>query len=59
MIEPVVHEKSRKARKKTALMWSWRFGPICSAHGAVAPQKPGNSDGPAWPCAGPPGSKQP
>ena len=27
MIEPVVQEKSRNARKKTPLMWSPRFGP--------------------------------
>ena len=43
MIEPVVHEKSRKARKKTRLMWSWRFGPIPELHGAVSPQKPDGS----------------
>jgi hypothetical protein len=60
MIDPVVHEKRRKARKKTALMWSCRFGPMASAQGAVAPQKPGNSgSGPAWPWAGPPCWKQP
>ena len=40
MIEPVVQEKSRKARKKTRLMLSPRFGPSWSAHGDVAPQKP-------------------
>ena len=35
MIEPVVHEKRRKARKKTPFRWFCRFGPISSAHGAV------------------------
>ena len=33
MIEAVVHEKSRKARKKTRLMLFVRFGPKVSDHG--------------------------
>ena len=59
MIEPVVQEKSRNARKKTALTWSWRFGPIASLHGAVAPQKPGRASGLLCPSFGQPSSKQP
>jgi hypothetical protein len=63
MIEPVVQEKSKKARKKTRLRWpvrsDARFGPMPSLHGAVRPQKPGNSEGPACPSAGPPCWKQP
>ncbi len=45
MIEPVVQEKRRNARKKTPLMWSVRFGPLAVLHGAVRPQKPGNASG--------------
>ena len=59
MIEPVVHEKRRKARKKTPLMWSCRFGPLAALHGAVSPQKPGNASGLAWPLFGQPSSMQP
>jgi hypothetical protein len=33
MIEAVVHEKSRKARKKIRLMLLARFGPKASDHG--------------------------
>ena len=47
MIDAVVHEKRRNARKKTAFRCCWRFGPISSAQGAVWPQNPGNSAGPA------------
>jgi hypothetical protein len=59
MIEPVVHEKRRNARKKTRLMWSWRFGPIPELHGAVSPQKPGRASGLSWPLFGQPSWKQP
>jgi hypothetical protein len=33
MIDAVVHENSRKARKKTRLMLLVRFGPNASDHG--------------------------
>ncbi len=45
MIDAVVQEKRRNARKKTALTWSWRLGPIAADHGAVASQKPGSTSG--------------
>ena len=45
MIDAVVQEKRRKARKKTPLTWSWRFGPIAADQGAVAPQNPSNASG--------------
>ena len=49
MIEAVVQEKRRKARKKTRLRWpvrlDSRFPPMPALHGAVRPQKPGNSAG--------------
>ena len=38
MIEAVVHENSRKARKKTRLMLFVRFGPKASDHGMPPPQ---------------------
>ena len=64
MIDAVVHEKRRKARKKTALTWSCRFGPIWAAQGAVFWQKPARTSSPSTvglPCPsfGQPSSKQP
>ena len=59
MIEAVVQEKRRKARKKTRLTWSWRFGPMPSLQGAVRPQKPGKASGESWPFFGHPSSMQP
>jgi hypothetical protein len=59
MIDAVVQENSRKARKKTRLTWSWRFGPMPSLQGAVRPQKPGNASGELWPSLGHPSSMQP
>ncbi len=59
MIDAVVHEKRRKARKKTALTWSPRFGPIWAAHGAVIRQKPTKASGLSCPAFGQPSWKQP
>ena len=59
MIDAVVQEKRRNARKNTMLTWSWRFGPMPELHGAVSPQKPSNTSGLAWPLFGQPSSKQP
>ena len=63
MIDAVVQEKRRNARKKTRLRWPVRllsmFGPIPELQGAVSPQKPGTASGLAWPLFGQPSSKQP
>ena len=64
MIDAVVHEKRRNARKNTPLMWSLRFGPIWAAHGAVFWQNPRRTSSPSTvglscPSFGQPSSKQP
>jgi hypothetical protein len=63
MMDAVVQEKRRNARKKTRLRCPVRllsmFGPSPELHGAVSPQKPGTASGLAWPLLGQPSSKQP
>jgi hypothetical protein len=63
MIEAVVQEKRRKARKKTRLRCPVRLlsilGPIPEPHGAVNPQKPGTASGLSWPLFGHPSSMHP
>ena len=55
MIEAVVHENRRKARKKMRLMLFVRFGPKASLHGMAAAQEtevkslsPGEMGIPGW-----------
>ena len=63
MIDAVVHEKRRNARKKTRLKCPVRllsiFGPSPELQGAVSPQNPGTASGLACPFFGQPSSKQP